>query len=346
MFPIVVLRAIVEWRMLKPALINFALLRRFHVFGFVQVPFVAWLLYVFGISQVAFGDIGTDSLFAGSTLRALACDATLDSVWEKVWQRSMLHWLPAPCLSVTVAISWLLSTVQMMWTLLWSIRRSDLQCATLHKVGYCGTSPSVMPFYCGNLNHDDVLFALADAGDLASLQCMLIPRYAYFLNRAQAKEQTTDTFILAELQWTKGFANTIVQRIFLSYILENCIQLNVQASLYAIVIASWRLRGVDEQLQVRALLSILIGIVASLLKLLDVYGFFSVVQTASIVAGRTDSNEEIRSLNADIQCRGWLATLGAFSLILSILYASAKMLMAHLCKDAVWNLNGCVDLRT
>merc|ERR1719221_2405056 len=123
--------------------------------GHVNVPFVAWLTFYGVISQIAFADLGTDSMFTGTSMRTVECDHAVNDIWDKTWRASLLGAIPTPSLWLLSIGSWSLSLVQIVVPLLRTLRSSDTRCATPHAIGNSGTGPDL----CGRgLLHDADVF--------------------------------------------------------------------------------------------------------------------------------------------------------------------------------------------
>merc|ERR1712110_1334054 len=128
---------------------------------------------------------------------------------------------------------------------------SDLQCKSRYKLRWDGPSPTLCSHL--RLGNAGVFLGLADANGMVSLQVMAIP---WSLQPMHTARQVYTFNIIA---------NQMLERVFLSYLLENCVQLNLQSTLYAIGIAFSRLNGAKERLQVLPLLSLGLSILMSML---------------------------------------------------------------------------------
>merc|ERR1712059_168226 len=81
-----------------------------------------------------------------------------------------------------------------------------------------------------------------------------------------------------------ALSQQIITRMILSYILETCLQLNLQSTLFVLSLAATRLRTEEPQMslshvQIQALVSLAFGVAMMLLKILEVRDFLGVAAT-------------------------------------------------------------------
>jgi len=336
MLPIFFVRLLVEWMALKRALLRFATLADFTIFG-REVYFNVWFAVFFVCSQLAYADICTDCLFTSSSLKNLQCDPAIKSILHDTWHSSFLGWIPTPSSSVTIFGVWLLSLIQMCLPLLRTLGRTNTLSEIQHR---CRLQSRIFtyPFF-GNkqLSNSTVAFSLGDAAGMASLQALSIPFVLGIFARG-----FTSAF---DLQLVDELGSQLIERLFLSCIIENCVQINVQATMYAANNAAYRLRGFEHEIQMRTLVSISLGMMMSLLKLFDVRGFQNVVRVIEGMAPLEEESDEFREQYlASARSKSRLLVLGGVLVIFSLLYAAATIVMAHVCNDSMWSLTGCVSL--
>jgi len=223
----------------------------FRVLG-MSFGFVAWLAYYGAMSQVNLADIGSDSMFAGTTMRSLACpDSRLQEAWEHEWEHSLsakAH-IPAPDLWYLVAGMWAFSLLQILWPV--------CRTATWADTGYENAVLSCFADKGGSLETGDILFAVADANGMATLGSLLIPCGAQSIK----KNLEGRVFYVEDeaANVAVKLRTDVLERIFLSWLGENCLQLNLQGSLYMLN----RHLGASATAQIQALASLMIGIAMS-----------------------------------------------------------------------------------
>jgi len=235
--------------------------------------------------------------------------------------------------------AWFLSMVQMCFPLIRTIRRSDISEHRFRsQPRIC--SPSLLDGSA--MSTVDMVFTLGDAAGMASLQALTIPYNSGLMNRPYVASDSVFQCILIN-----SLADQMIQRIFMSCIMENCLQINLQSTLYAADIAACRLRGVKDHVQVRTLVSISLSIGMSLLKLLDVRDFQKMVKeiTAGMEIAGVEGNAACLRFQESTRPKLRLLFWGCALIVLSLLFAAVTTVMAHVCKDSMWNTNGCVSLR-
>merc|ERR1712050_326231 len=135
----------------------------------------------------------------------------------------------------------------------------------------------------------------------------------------------------------------LVIRIILSYILENCLQINLQITLLAMQRCVMTVWPTQSTMQAQAWLSIGLSIVTSSLKLLEAKAFFSFAATITDMSESymtADDKAALRRFNRNVA----VVRVACVVLALSLVYGVCKILAAFLCEHSMWNITGCVDM--
>lgn len=307
----------------------------------LEVPLKMFLAVHFSLSQLSFIDITTDSLFISSAMHILQRRHSEVEIWRQVWQQSTLCALPMPNFWLVSVSCWALSLLQMIVPVLRTVRWSDMQLTTQNKFRDMGASTLI--WSNEEVRHAAVLESLADANGMMMLQATILPTYAakLFSDAGFADPQER---VRRRIQANVHLANLICSRVFLSYFLENALQLNIQATIYGISIAASRVTKAEFGFQTLGHVSFACTIATSFLKLLEVGEFFKVAAISAELASSSRECEAAQRHNATIQRRVCFVGFACVLLVSSLTYAIIKLVMAHICQDAVWNLNGCVTL--
>ena len=93
-----------------------------------------------------------------------------------------------------------------------------------------------------------------------------------------------------------------------------------------------------------AILSMCVTLVMTVLKLFDAMEFIKLAGRSEELANRCDARVDAKDLNAATQRKVWVVYVGCALLVCSLVYATVKVVMAHLCEDAMWNISGCIVL--
>lgn len=183
----------------------------------------------------------------------------------------------------------------------------------------------------------DVFCTLAEASSMASVQSLTIG----FTQRSIDSNASMGVPVEHHLPYISELACQMRNRVVLSYNLENVIQTNIQVSVFAInaYIAGKKLIGS----QIAALISIVLGILSSLAKLSEAQAFFGLLQDVNVqqlLADDYPDSDSIRALKRDVLC----VRIGCVTLVLGLLYATAKLVAAFVCEDSMFNLTGCASV--
>jgi len=178
--------------------------------------------------------------------------------------------------------------------------------------------------------------SLGYANGMTTLQNLAIPLMSFTVTQSSRSDHV-------KMHAAKTLAEQMLDRVFLSYFLENAIQLNLQSTLYALGIAVKRRSDAENQLHVLGLSSLVVTLLMTSLKLVEVAEFFKVARVSKNLASQSTCPHI--SLLCNVILRSALSIMLICALlVLSLLYAVAKLRMAHICEDAVWNITGCVSL--
>lgn len=313
----------------------------FKVMGF-KCYFHIWLSFYMVCSVMNVLDIGTDTTFASGIL--VWCSGNdLEMIWSKVWASSVFGILYVPVLKIQSVIlaSWALSLLQLLVPLCTNSNKDILCCKENYE------DRQLDETFCGGEKmYSDVFGDLADcAGFATSLN--LIQQLSY------QKELPLDLSMIEYALSDEWYfmARRMASRLFLSYVLENCIQLNLQTSIFAIKLYIHGSSGKEGQIQ--AAFSIGMSLLMTLLKLTEVWTFFKHVSGIEnrvniLLASELFSDEE---KDTHVQDLGkfrrvlWMVRLASAIMVMTICYAGCKLAAAFICEDSLWNITGCVDMR-
>merc|ERR1712232_355515 len=108
-------------------------------------------------------------------------------------------------------------------------------------------------------------------------------------------------------------ANRMIERMLLSVLFENCVQMNLQGTLYAANIAMCRLQNIAEPHQYQLALSLALGIIMTVVKLKEVVEYFQLIRLALQLA--QNDNVANKTEVATVELKGWLIMMLAFIVV-------------------------------
>lgn len=320
-------------------------LKLFKVMG-VSATFIVWLAVSFVFSVLNGIDQMTDTLFTAMYWKAFRCPANhnMMHIWSQVWQQSLFGktGLPPLNLGVIIVLSWVTCQLHVLVPFATTIP------ALSSSVDYSRKSPGFVNSLCTGekLSHGFVFDELAEANDSASLQSLAS-------NGNFAAIVKEDVFQHAQIGMAMRFSETMAKRVWLSYIVENAVQVNLQATLFAIF---YYVSGQQPTAAMyQSLFSIGLGIGLTFLKLLDatVFRSFSRMMEEKNQDkiddggglgegsnGGASGEDRLGKFRRNVKC----IYVGFAILTASLLYATLKLFGAFFCEDSLLNLSGCVQI--
>jgi hypothetical protein len=179
----------------------------------------------------------TDGFFTANALDLISCKREeVREIWDLTMQQSVFRFLPlwrtSAHLELILIAAWVISLLQMVWPIAATLSCRCLQGSIVYEVGDNGVigvagleaNPCI-----GKTDHDEVFENLSEASGMAS-----------FMNTHTdiIESKITDpNYAMAYLEvvvFATNAASVLAVRIVLSALLENCLQLNVQTSIFAI----------------------------------------------------------------------------------------------------------------
>lgn len=326
--------------------------------GFKALDFTVsirtWFLFYAGSTFIALLDVATDSVFAGRAMRRMESEGAISHFWEISWSSSLVSSLPVPSLWFLVLLSWYMSLLQMIIPFLRTLQRGDFTCATMYRVGYMGEK---------NLLFNFVLYALADASGITAIQSVPLQFQLHWIEEfvhtvpssiiSDSADEQERIVMLQALGKIRAFqeevsliGSQVMERVYLSYLLETAFQVNLQCTYYTIGLARERIHGETNAEDWETLLSMVACLVGIAPKIADLRYFWRLLLTADDLASRCDVSEH-QDIQHSLKARKQKARMiccGVLLLLLAILNVACKLVMAHVCEDAIWNWNGCVVL--
>jgi len=339
MLPAMAFRGMVEWRVVRHMILPVVRHGRlngetcFKLMG-QQVSFPTWLT-ICGVSSLTnFLDMGTDSIFTATSTGTLTCDGgyELRQMWHAQWAQSLSARLgmPAPDLGKLVLGFWALALLQLVWPLLKSLEV------------FCPKDPVFYGFVSRMLGrfvaYDDVACDLGEACGMTTLQKLQIIH-------ASAMVEQRAGMVDRQLVYVAPLGDSMASKVFLSWIMENAVQVNLQATLFALT--KHTSKGGDEAItcaQVEALASIAISIMGTLLKLAEAWDFFKIVSPVVQAAERWPLDEDGQARLKALRRAVWAVRVGCAVLVAALGYAAAKLIGALACEDGLLNLTGCAAI--
>jgi len=134
----------------------------------------------------------------------------------------------------------------------------------------------------------------------------------------------------------------VLDRIICTILLENCLQVHIQSTFYTLNVAVAKMRNQKVGMQLALISSIVCTICSSVLKLLELGRVYSALPIAAEIADEVPSHENTNACST-LQKKSRYVTFGFACVIFSICSSVLKCLMAHVCSEAVWTLNGCMN---
>jgi hypothetical protein len=342
------------WLLVLPAF-AFKAHTEFYALQFVTLPFalrspwrvltrdfgfVPWLVFYGVVSQLALSDNSTDSMFTGITVVSSSCAGDdMRILWELEWSKSLPGQIgiPAPAIQNLALGFWLFSLLQMIMPVIRTLGVSDTDGSNEFKTWlhcFCGVD--------GYVGKCEAFFARAEAAGMSTIGVISIKASEDDI-RYYASKASVDDYKLALINAAR-FQGELVDRMLYSYIGENCVQLNIQSTLYVLQVAAARARGtIDIKVQIQALASLTVGMLMTLLKLAEVKDVLTAARAAYNVPEPWLLDVRDRLAQRRIRRQWWLIILGCIALVGSLAYSVAKISMAHVCITGLWNITGCVD---
>lgn len=331
--PFLSARMWLEWHALKYLMFGVASFYKrerhqrmtFSMMG-VTLKCEVWLAVCMVCSLLNFFDLATDSSFVARTSVALTCGHgdRLERLWHASWLQSLpgVCGIPAPDLGSVIFGFWFLTLVQLVWPL---AKMLDAHLGTHVPDGYENT-----PFGREEVFYSAVAFDLGEASGMTAVQKLQVKHVESVLERSE--------FMSVVLP----FGDVMTSRIMLSWLAENAVQLNLQATLFNLAKRASQELDHPAPVQYDVLLSIVIGLLASLGKLAEAWDFFSIVAK---IKSRPDFQAVLNPGEEDKLHRTVLAVrIGCFVFVTTLVYAGAKMIGTFVCQDGIWNITGCVVL--
>eukprot|EP00929_Paragymnodinium_shiwhaense_P027760 TRINITY_DN16217_c0_g2_i1.p1 TRINITY_DN16217_c0_g2~~TRINITY_DN16217_c0_g2_i1.p1 ORF type:complete len:481 (-),score=48.12 TRINITY_DN16217_c0_g2_i1:63-1505(-) len=310
--------------------------------GGIQTSVVVWLI-VYGVfSLLNTLDIGTDSMFAAVTSSTVSCGKgdTLKQLWRSTWAQSVFaHFsIPAPDIDVIVMSAWLLSFVQLLWPAVTSLERRYV--TAFSSAGYERNYQSSL--MGKNVFFADVVWDLGDASGMATIS-------KFQLEKEKQQVKTSVENAIENWGYVDGLVDAMPKRVFLTWLAENALQINLQTTMFALTKAAAARDGSMYAMssQMQALASISISILATLVKLLEAREWLLLVSPL-VGAQRPQTSQSEMELVEAFQVRArrarWFVWFGCIALVGTLAYALAKLVGAFVCRDMLLNITGCVVL--
>jgi hypothetical protein len=355
--PVIAFRSYVEWRALKrylPTYVNIvrsSSRRDFFPFKALGKPtnFYVWFAFYGMCTNLNIADVSTDSLQAATAMKATECpgndpEKNLEKIWAITMQQSIFGWLgfPAPFLKLEniVVFVWAVSLVQMVYPLLQTAGRNRCR---RERVGDNGEDTRLLsgePVF-----NIDKFGELTEAAGMATFQSVVVT--ASHVHMYKTSGRLLEPAGL--LAYAAPLLRQMVSRFVLCYFLETCLQLNLQTSLFAI---SFYLDH-DPKAHIQMLGSLTLSLGLTLLKLVEAKSCYDVTRAIdnAIASGEatgfrdSDMSEDLwnKNLGTYRRCKRIIA-ISCIVLVLSLAYATCKLLAVFVCKDSMLNMTGCVQL--
>jgi len=361
LLPGVLLRLACELQTVRHVAAPMASKAPFGLFGF-HVPFLVWFVAFSLDSQLNLFDSVSDSLFTGTSMRKTNCPLgkEMKKLWESAWEVSPggLMGIPVPNMNVLVCCAWVLTLPQSIWPLIRTHRQQDVAGGAILMGTDIGDAGHADNLFGDPLNNDDIMFDLADAAGMTSLQELAITS-AHAELRANLCLPGFDIGMFFEKAVSIG--DGMVARMGLSCILENCVQVNLQTTAFVLSHTIKRSHDADRAElttgDFQAILSLSFSWTTSLLKLRELWDFAAF---AAEVFQELDKMITEREPFKDAEYRQrwmarlhvrrfrravWVVRVGGVFTTLSLAYCATKLFMTlAYCKDEIWNMNGCAEL--
>eukprot|EP00929_Paragymnodinium_shiwhaense_P027758 TRINITY_DN16217_c0_g1_i1.p2 TRINITY_DN16217_c0_g1~~TRINITY_DN16217_c0_g1_i1.p2 ORF type:complete len:321 (-),score=24.57 TRINITY_DN16217_c0_g1_i1:158-1120(-) len=302
-----------------------------------RTSIVAWLIMYAVFSLLNTLDIGTDSMFAAATGSAFSCGNgdTLKELWRSTWAQSLFGrvQIPAPDIDLVVLSLWLLSFLQFFWPVVTSLDRR--YGGRAHGFCYVSSLSGKEVYY------SDVVWDLGDASGMATIAKFQAEKEKKTFHDGRDVEARRDA---GDWVFIDGLVDVMPKRVFLTWIGENALQINLQTTMFALTKAAAASEGatVAKSTQLQA---ISISIFATLVKLFEAREWLLLVSPFIDEPG--NPNRMDRMLDEFVvraRRARWFVRFGCMALIGTLAYAMAKLVGASVCPDALLNITGCVVL--
>jgi len=340
-FPTLAIQLAIEWMVLRHTIVAHTM--RTAPFRLVSMPlrYEAWLLVAFALTILGHTDITSTGVVLAEAAKtgwcavgALGNERTIPEIWRKLVDASLWRNFPgASDFTIVVCVSWALLLLQPAHAMLMALPLAKMR----RSVDYTVSDPKqVEPTYQtyleGNQNHQGAILMLARVSRMGSV---LFQNSAY--EKSLCCYQAYDAI---------AYVRSMKREVFvfgLFLVTEVIPQLNVQTSLVALGKAVVRGHGIDG-----------LELTVASVVLSELYTLYALAQTSKMIHiywttvrwNALDKQHLAHARKALCQANmllGMFIVLGVFD-VLAVLYAAMTLWKAVECPDAVWNLNGCVDL--
>jgi len=340
LIPVVLYRMHVEWEALAhfiPPYIYDGIRTTdslWPVLGFTGT-FQQWRVVELFFSNLGFVDNFLDTGFAAATVFVVTSDGgSTQSVYEKT---SCGFWhsvgIPCPPFLWSVILLWMCTLTLHIAHLVYTIPRGPVN----YSVGDSG-----LQFYLfQRLNFEGVFFFLAASTNTNTIQSLEFRQGSHELNRI-APEQM--------ISYVQPMAASMFKRVCYSYLLRNCMQLNIQTLIFSI-----HLNNGNASTRTNAVVSIFVGIIMCLKKLVDVIAFEKYVAEAKQMwASDEELDKYIEANPQNHMFRTWKQNFWKFELaircaagltVFMLFIATLRLFMsAFVCESHLFAITGgCVD---
>jgi len=366
-----------EWKCLPYAIVPFA--QAIHgdfKLACFSVSFYTWFLVGISKSMLFLVDGSSDCLFLVCLLHGLQCEGQrIEPVWNEVMQQSLFYGFPALTRYATIAnitfVFWITTWVQLFYPLLESAPKSFQNAQAQPLEFRAGKGPEFehrfATFFNKDMNHGTALFNMAEAAGFGTVASMM-PAFPNAKVRACIEDETMANAKKAKpmVAHLRSAVPHALHRAGLVGALENVVQLNIQTTLFAIGRA---LHPTSPDVQWQVIMSIATSVMTCTLTILEAILFIQFFELAKpalptcvkkmktmhtedyevlSMAEQEGINEEaLKKLRAQynaFRLRESVFYVSIFICILGMAYGISKFVMCFICKNAVWNITGCVDL--
>ncbi|CAE7246876.1 unnamed protein product [Symbiodinium sp. CCMP2592] len=312
----------------------------FKVMG-VAVSTRIWHSYSIVMLLLGLLDIYSDTAFAGilSFGGTDMCSAgQTASLWNYWWKHGVMGYLPVPvpALDMVILFSWSLMLLQQLVPVVSMIRKEQVT----YEHGDEGKAISAVTGE--QLFNDDVFFELSEAACFHSIVHISTDHATCQMERLVREKR----------HWRiMGYGNTLcsrlMKRFLLSYVLENCVQLNLQA--YTLAINQYQ----AKHLAVLPRFSLVIGMVMAAIKAAEIVGFLrNLIPFVTDVAKEAENleppkEEQRKKFQSGLALFRRVEIYSVLALLLmvsSLLTACFTLLGVQLCPEGVITLKGCLEV--
>ena len=315
-------------------------LKMFDISGF-SVPSTYWVCYCLILTALDFADVITDVAYAGSMSFGgvdLCSHGNTSALWIHWWHHSAFHFLGIPCISLDTLslLALILSLFQTVIPLATMLRKGSPDKPVKYERGDDGHAHSCITG--GELYNDDVFFALGEAAGLESLKQMAFKVKVCNIERLVNMKKEWRI-----MGWAEPLSKHFAERFFLSYLLENGIQLNLQS--WVLVINKVQ----APSMPMMPILSVALSFFMIVLKLLEVRKFiFFWHHIEEIASGASVPEEERSKFEAKLllfRRRGVAVVSATILLFLALCGACVTLSGIGRCPGEIHTWHGCLHIK-